>query len=245
MFLPETRQVWVVHPAHQTALPMRRVHPAGLYETICPWQSDEQQRRYQLRVSDKHGEMKTIEDPYAFPSLFSDYDLYLLGEGKHYRAYERLGAHRRTVGGVSGVNFAVWAPNAVSVSVVGDFNHWDDRRNFLRHHCANGIWELFVPGIGVGDLYKYRIKTRDGQMLEKADPYAFGAEVPPQSASVVRDLGHYVWNDDAGSSGGARRASSISRSRSTKSTWAAGSDPRARGWDTASWLIGWSTTAAG
>ena len=94
--MPETRQVWVVHPAHQTALPMRRVHPAGLYEAICPWQSDEQQRRYQLRVSDNHGEMKTIEDPYAFPSLFSGYELYLLGEGKHYRAYERLGAHLRT-----------------------------------------------------------------------------------------------------------------------------------------------------
>ncbi len=194
-FLPDSRQVWVVHPAHQTALPMRRVHPAGMYEAICPWQSDEQQRRYQLRVSDNHGEMKTIEDPYAFPSLFSEYDLYLHGEGKHFRAYERLGAHLRTISGVSGVNFAVWAPNAVSVSVVGDFNHWDDRRNFLRHHCANGIWELFVPGVGPGDLYKYRIKTRDGQLLEKADPYAFGAEVPPHSASVVRDLGRYVWND--------------------------------------------------
>ncbi|MCU0978266.1 MAG: 1,4-alpha-glucan branching protein GlgB [Pirellulaceae bacterium] len=194
-FLPDSRQVWVVHPAHQTALPMRRVHPAGMYEAICPWQSDEQQRRYQLRVSDNHGEMKTIEDPYAFPSLFSEYDLYLHGEGKHFRAYERLGAHLRTISGVSGVNFAVWAPNAVSVSVVGDFNHWDDRRNFLRHHCANGIWELFVPGVGPGDLYKYRIKTRDGQLLEKADPYAFGAEVPPHSASVVRDLGRYAWND--------------------------------------------------
>ena len=197
VFLPESRQVWVVHPAHQTALPMRRVHPAGLYEAICPWQGDDQQRRYQLRVSDHHGAVKTVEDPYAFPSLLSDYDLYLLGEGKHYRAYERLGAHRRTVGDVAGVNFAVWAPNAVSVSVVGDFNGWDDRRNFLRHHAANGIWELFVPGVGPGDLYKYRIKTRDGQLLEKADPYAFGAEVPPQSASVVRDLDRYAWQDEA------------------------------------------------
>ncbi len=197
VFLPESRQVWVVHPAHQTALPMRRVHPAGLYEAICPWQGDDQQRRYQLRVSDQHGAVKTVEDPYAFPSLLSDYDLYLLGEGKHYRAYERLGAHRRTVGDVAGVNFAVWAPNAVSVSVVGDFNGWDDRRNFLRHHAANGIWELFVPGVGPGDLYKYRIKTRDGQLLEKADPYAFGAEVPPQSASVVRDLDRYAWQDEA------------------------------------------------
>jgi 1,4-alpha-glucan branching enzyme len=196
VFLPETRQVWVVHPGHETALPMRRVHPAGLYEAICPWTSDEQQQRYQLRVADKHGAMKMIEDPYAFPSLFSGYDFFLLGEGKHYRAYERLGAHVRTFGGVSGVNFAVWAPNAVSVSVVGDFNQWDESRNFLRHHQANGIWELFIPGIGPGELYKYRIKTRHGQTLEKADPYAFGAEIPPHSASVVRNLDGYLWNDD-------------------------------------------------
>ena len=98
---------------------------------------------------------------------------------------------------MSGVNFAVWAPNAASVSVVGDFNHWDDRRHRLRHHAANGIWELFLPGIGEGQLYKYRIKTRDGQMLDKADPYAFGAELPPHSASVVRDLNRYPWADEA------------------------------------------------
>ena len=196
VFLPDTRQVWVVHPAHQTALPMRRIHPAGLYEAICPWPGDEQKRRYQLRVADDHGEMRTIEDPYAFPSLFSGYDLHLLGEGNHYRAYDKLGAHARTLDGVPGVNFAVWAPNAASVSVVGDFNHWDDRRHRLRHHGANGIWELFLPGIGEGELYKYRIKTRDGRTLEKADPYAFGAEVPPHSASVVRNLNRYTWADE-------------------------------------------------
>jgi len=195
VFLPETRQVWVVHPGQPAALPMRRVHPAGLYEALCPWTSDEQQQRYQLRVADQHGAIRMIEDPYAFPSLFSGYDLFLLGEGKHYRAYERLGAHLRTVAGVSGVNFAVWAPHAVSVSVVGDFNQWDRSRNFLRHHRANGIWELFIPGVGTGELYKYHIKTRDGQALDKADPYAFGAEVPPHSASVVRDLDGYVWDD--------------------------------------------------
>lgn len=197
VFLPQTQQVWVVHPAHQTALPMRRVHPAGLYEAICPWPGDEQRRRYQLRVADQRGELKTVEDPYAFPSLFSGYDLYLLGEGNHYRAYEKLGAHLRTIDGVAGVNFAVWAPNAESVSVVGDFNQWDDRRHRLRHHAANGIWELFLPGIGEGQLYKYRIRTRDGQTLEKADPYAFGAEVPPRSASMVRNLDGFTWSDAA------------------------------------------------
>jgi len=196
VFLPDSQQVWVVHPEHHTALPMRRVHPAGLYEAICPWPGDEQKRRYQLRVADKHGQMTTMEDPYAFSTLFSDYDLYLLGEGTHYRAYDVMGAHLRTLDGVSGVNFAVWAPNAESVSVVGDFNQWDDRRHHLRRHWANGIWELFLPGLEEGQLYKYRIKTRDGQVLDKADPYAFGAEVPPHSASVVRDLNRYTWADD-------------------------------------------------
>ncbi len=194
-FLPDTRQVWVVHPSHHTAVPMRRVHPAGLYEGICPWPGDAQRRRYQLRVADRQGTTRMVEDPYAFPSWLSDFDRYLLGEGRHYRAYERLGAHPRTVDDVSGVNFAVWAPNAASVSVVGDFNDWNESRHFMRHHPANGLWELFIPQLGAGQMYKYRIKTRDGQLLDKADPYAFGAELPPQSASVVRDLNGYAWKD--------------------------------------------------
>ena len=121
-FLPDTQQVWVLHPAHQAVVPMRRIHPAGFYETVCPWEMDEQQRTYQFRVADKNGDMKTIEDPYAFPSAFTGYDRFLIGEGKHYRVYDKLGAHLRTVGDVHGVNFAVWAPNASGVSVVGDFN---------------------------------------------------------------------------------------------------------------------------
>jgi 1,4-alpha-glucan branching enzyme len=176
---------------------MRRIHPAGFYEAVCPWEVDEQQRRYLLRAANRNGDMKTIDDPYAFPSLFSGYDLYLIGDGKHYRIYDKLGAHLRTVDGVGGVNFAVWAPNAVSVSVVGDFNRWNERAHFLRQHRSNGVWELFVPGLGDGQLYKYRIKTRDGQLLEKADPYAFASEVPPLSASIVRDVSHYHWGDEA------------------------------------------------
>ncbi len=141
--------------------------------------------------------MKTIENSDAVPSIFTQYDKYLIGEGKHYRIYDKLGAHVRTVGDVQGVNFAVWAPNAVGVSVVGDFNRWDQRRHCLRRHSENGIWELFVPGLASGELYKYRIKSADSQVHEKADPYAFGAEVPPNTASVVQNLDRYRWGDES------------------------------------------------
>jgi len=150
----------------------------------------------QQRVADKNGDMKTIEDPYAFPSLLSEFDLYLIGEGTHYRIYDKLGAHLRTIDGVSGVNFGVWAPNAATVSVVGDFNGWDERPHQMRKHYANGVWELFIPRVGEGELYKYRIKTNNGRTLEKADPYACAAEVPPRTASIVADLDGHQWGDD-------------------------------------------------
>ncbi len=154
------------------------------------------QQRCQLRVADKKGDMKTIEDPYAFPSLLSEFDLYLIGEGTHYRIYDKLGAHARTIDDVSGVNFGVWSPNANTVSVVGNFNGWDDRRHPMRKHYANGVWELFIPGIGEGELYKYHIKTDDGETLEKADPYAAATEVPPNTASIVANLQRYEWRDE-------------------------------------------------
>ena len=116
-FLPDIQQAWVVDPANGRTRPMRRLHPAGLYEAICPGTEDELRRRYQLRVADKHGERTTVRDAYAFPSMLTDYDLYLLGEGTHWKSYERMGAHLRTVDGVEGVHFVVWAPNASGVSV--------------------------------------------------------------------------------------------------------------------------------
>ncbi|MCY2992463.1 MAG: 1,4-alpha-glucan branching protein GlgB [Planctomycetota bacterium] len=194
-FLPGSQQVWLFDPAHQLARPMRRLHPAGFYEAVFPASEGTPQPRYQLRVADKSGAMQTLHDPYAYPSLLSSFDLYLIGEGTHYRIYDKLGAHLRTVDGVAGVNFAVWAPTAQRVSVVGDFNKWDDRCHVLRRHWANGIWELFVPGLATGTLYKYRLRTADGQSVDKADPYGFAAEVPPQTASVVTDLERYRWQD--------------------------------------------------
>ncbi|MGQ9576597.1 MAG: 1,4-alpha-glucan branching protein GlgB [Thermoguttaceae bacterium] len=194
-FLPHSTQAWVVDPAHtDTAHPMRRIHPAGLFEAICPMALARGPSGYMLRVADEGGRRATMHDPYSFPHLLSEYDLYLLNEGKHWRLYEKLGAQLRTVDGVEGVNFAVWAPNATGVSVIGDFNGWDGRRHPMRKHIPSGFWELFVPGLGEGTLYKYQVRHHD-QVWEKSDPLAFASEVPPRTASKVVDLNRYRWHD--------------------------------------------------
>jgi 1,4-alpha-glucan branching enzyme len=127
--------------------------------------------------------------------MLTDYDLHLLGEGRHWKSYEKLGAQLHVADGVAGVNFSVWAPNAEAVSIVGDFNGWDGQRHAMQKRIPSGIWELFVPGIGAGTLYKYRVKA-DGSVSDRADPYGFGAEVPPRTASKVVDLASYTWRDE-------------------------------------------------
>jgi 1,4-alpha-glucan branching enzyme len=198
-FLPQGARAWLIDTAH-VPRPMRKIHPAGLFEAICPLLEDDRPMNYQIQVADERGNRQTIHDPYAFPHLLTDFDLYLLGEGKHWNSYTKLGAQLRTVGNVTGVNFAVWAPNATSVSVVGDFNQWDGRRHPMKKHIPSGFWELFIPGLGDGEIYKYRIK-HGHQTFEKSDPYGFFAEVPPRTASRVADLSRYAWNDGEWMSG--------------------------------------------
>lgn len=195
-YLPQTEQAWVVDPSHvQTPRPMRRIHPSGLFEAICPWtEGAVDANRYLLQLADDRGNRATMHDPYAFPQLLTDYDLFLLNEGKHWKSYQRLGAQLRTIDGVHGVNFAVWAPNATSISLMGDFNEWDARRHPMRKHIPSGFWELFVPGMGEGTVYKYQVRHGD-QVVDKADPYGFAAELPPRTASKVADLNRYQWND--------------------------------------------------
>lgn len=143
--------------------------------------------RYRLRAHFGEHEVE-LEDPYRFPPILSDYDLYLLGEGSDLRLYDKLGAHPRTMEGVEGVAFVVFAPNARRVSVVGDFNGWDGRRHAMRVR-GNGYWEIFVPGPRAGDKYKYEIISGDGHLLPlKSDPVAFAAEMRPSTASIVVDL---------------------------------------------------------
>jgi 1,4-alpha-glucan branching enzyme len=192
-YLPHSAQAWVLDKLHGNSRPMRRIHPAGLFEAICPLGEDGGSP-YLLRVADPTGRQSTMHDPYAFPPLLSDYDLHLLHEGRHWQSYHKLGAHLRSINGVDGVNFAVWAPNATGVSIVGDFNSWDGRRHPMRKHIPSGIWELFVPSLGEGTLYKFQVRNGDS-VVEKSDPYGFAAEVPPRTASKVVNLDNYAWND--------------------------------------------------
>ena len=170
---------------------MRRVHPHGLFTAPLP----ARKRRYCLRVVRPDGSHRLVEDPYRFPSTLSEIDRYLLGEGSDQRIYDKLGAHLSVLGGVRGTRFAVWAPNASRVSVVGDFNDWDGRVLPMRLHPGNGIWELFVPGVGHGERYKFELLDRRGNLLPlKADPFARFHEGPPGNACLVHSS-HYAWRD--------------------------------------------------
>ncbi len=175
------------------AYDMWRLHPAGFFEAIIPRTGG---FGYTLRAVDPNGHLVDLSDAYSFGPLLSDFDLHLLAEGSHYRTYERLGAHLREVGGVWGVHFAVWAPNAERVSVVGNFNNWNPTVYPMRFHPGAGIWEIFLPGLGEGEAYKYSVKSRQADYTaEKADPYGFFAELRPMTASVVTSLEGYGWGD--------------------------------------------------
>ena len=196
-FVPDARAVRLVGPDVPGAPhEMTRVHTEGLFEVVVSGRAAP--FAYRLEVDGVDGKRSTVDDPYRFATTLGDYDRHLLAEGTHYEAHERLGAHLRVLDGVAGTVFAVWAPNARRVSVVGDFNGWDGRRHPMRLHPANGIWEVFAPGVGEGERYKYEIITRSGEPVAlKADPYAFAFELDtPRTASVVTALEHQ-WNDGA------------------------------------------------
>jgi 1,4-alpha-glucan branching enzyme len=181
IFLPDAEGVAIIDErGHESDL--KRIHDAGLFEGPLANGS----RRYRVRA--RYGERQVdLEDPYRFPPTISDFDLYLLGEGTHMHAYDKLGAHPMVLEGVPGVAFAVFAPAAQRVSVVGDFNLWDGRRHAMRVR-GNGFWEIFVPEAKPGDRYKYEIIGPDGHMLPlKSDPLAFASELRPQTASIVID----------------------------------------------------------
>ena len=152
---------------------------------------------YRLRITFQAGHVFEIDDPYRYGRVLTDFDLHLLSEGTHHRVFEKLGAHRITVGSTTGVHFAVWAPNADRVSLIGDFNSWDGRVNPMRLLVPSGVWEIFIPDLRDGENYKFEIRTKQGHLLRKSDPFGFAFEVPPQSASIVRDISGYVWRDEA------------------------------------------------
>ena len=172
-----------------------RVHRDGLFVATA---ADRQEPfRYRLRVS-SGGVQHEFDDVYSFSPVLGELDIYLLVEGNHLASYQKLGAHPVIHQGIEGVAFALWAPNARRVSVVGDFNAWDGRRMPMRRREASGFWELFVPGLRPGRLYKYEILGADGRLLPlKADPHAERSERPPGTASVVADPSRHVWHDGA------------------------------------------------
>jgi 1,4-alpha-glucan branching enzyme len=190
-YLPNAEAAWVVRPEERKEYPMQAVHHPHFFEAKI---DTPELANYQLRIKEGEHE-RVIYDPYAFRSpLLTDFDLHLFAEGNHHRIYEKLGAHLTEIEGVQGVYFAVWAPNARNVSLLGDFNHWDGRKHQMRKG-PSGIWELFIPEIGAGEHYKYEIKNYDGHIYEKSDPYGFQQEVRPKTASIVTDLDAYQWND--------------------------------------------------
>jgi len=194
--LPDAARAFVVtsEEGRRRRTEMERLHPAGIFEALFPHVG--QPFPYRLEVVDAAGGRRLQEDAYRFGCVLSDFDVYLLAEGTHLESYEKLGARPMTMDGVEGVAFAVWAPNAERVSVVGDFNRWDGRAHPMRNRGPSGIWEIFIPGLGEGTLYKYEIRSRlTGEVFLKADPCAFGSEAPPRTASVVRRLDGYPWGD--------------------------------------------------
>jgi len=189
-FIPGASHITIVNDNH----PMQRLPNTDLFEWHDPTATIPD--RYQLQWTDQWGNHHTSYDPYCFPPQLSDFDIHLFGEGKHQHAYRILGANPHVVDDIPGILFATWAPNAERVSVVGDFNEWDGRRHPMRVRSGSGIWELFIPGIQTGALYKFEIRNRSsGNIYVKSDPYARCFEMRPSTASVISGPLNYDWAD--------------------------------------------------
>jgi 1,4-alpha-glucan branching enzyme len=173
--------------------PLKRLDERGLFEGFIPDRTEV--FPYRLWVQHPNGEFREFYDPYSFLPTLSDDDLYLFNEGTDRKVYKKLGAHQRIVNGIQGVSFAVWAPGAKRVSVTGDFNAWDGRYHPMRAMGSSGVWELFIPGLQLGSLYKYELLDSQNHLRLKTDPYATYFESPPNNASIVRSTSDYQWQD--------------------------------------------------
>jgi len=196
-FLPEAVQVELVptHDKSQPGFPLQRVHDQGVFEGMTSAATTVY--AYDLVITDAAGQVRQGRDPYSFLPTLGETDLFLFNQGNERRIYDKLGAQLRVIDGVPGTSFAVWAPNARRVSVVGDFNHWDGRCHAMRLLGASGVWEIFVPGIGEGALYKYEIWDAHGHVVLKTDPYGFFFEPAPKNASIVWNNCKMAWTDEA------------------------------------------------
>jgi 1,4-alpha-glucan branching enzyme len=195
-FLPDAQEACVIEE-HERSLEhrMEKIMEDGFFEIVIPDRAEI--FPYMLKKVTFEKKTEIFHDSYSFLPTLTDYDLYLFNAGDHHRIYEKLGAHYAEVAGIGGVQFAVWAPNARSVSVIGDFNHWDRRKHAMRVLGASGVWEIFIPGLLECDRYKFQIKTKLGIVLDKTDPYATEMEHRPRTASCINFLRTFAWSDDA------------------------------------------------
>lgn len=193
-FRPTAKDLSVVVEETDKRYPMTKLRDEGFFEVTIP---GELPLRYQYEATTHENKRETFADPYAFAPLLTDYDLHLFGEGRLLYSYDKLGAHPVEMSGVKGVHFAVWAPNALRVSVIGNFNRWDERTHSMRKHPTSGVWEIFIPGLAAGEVYRYDLRSVFGDYwAKKADPYGFFSELRPNNASIVADL-TYTWGDSA------------------------------------------------
>lgn len=195
VFIPQAKAVKIKDLTDGTVYEAERLHVDGFYELILEGKTAPFD--YEVIARDYVGNEWATKDPYSFPLFITEFDMHLFNKGTHYEIFEKLGAHPMTMNGTAGVGFAVWAPNARRVSVVGDFNLWDGRRCPMRHRENSGIWELFIPAVQVNDIYKFEIKTQYNEIVLKTDPYGNFFELRPNTAAVVCDLNKYAWNDQA------------------------------------------------
>ncbi|MDP1601641.1 MAG: 1,4-alpha-glucan branching enzyme, partial [Legionella sp.] len=186
-----TGAVALLHEAG--AAPMRLLHKSGLFAALL--EGHAHPPSYQLRFQFADGSEFERGDPYRFLPTLGDLDLHLIGEGSHQKLWEVLGAHPRVMAGVAGVAFAVWAPNAGRVNLVGNFNAWDGRLHPMRPLGGSGVWELFIPDLAEWAIYRYEIVARDGALSLKTDPLAFTCELRPKTAGLVFNHERYAWND--------------------------------------------------
>lgn len=192
-YLPSIKAAYVVADDNKKEYKMNSLHSHGFYEVICKDRKDIFQ--YKIKV-EREEHTTEFYDSYSFLPGLTNFDLYLIQAGCHHKTYEKLGARVTTMNGIEGVYFAVWAPNAKCVSVVGSFNHWDRRFHMMRTLGNTGVWEIFIPGIGQGQQYKYRVTFHNGHIIDKADPHGFYTELSPNTASIVYDIEGYSWNDE-------------------------------------------------
>jgi len=195
-FRPDAKELAIVDRNDaERRFPATRIAEEGLFEAQLDGVSEAFD--YLLQVTTWAGETFQISDPYSYGPILGELDMHLYKVGNHYEIYEKLGAHLTEINGHAGVTFAVWAPNAQRVSVVGDFNGWDGRSHPMRKRIEAGIWEIFVPGVGESDHYKYEVRNCFGDIVLKSDPFSFFGQHGVQTASLVFNLDRFKWSDDA------------------------------------------------